>query len=80
HGRIMARIGRWEGLSLEAANLQHRLAAPDTVGALHALGLRVYVFTVDGEEAVAGLQRIGVDGVFANDPGPLLRRWPARND
>ncbi len=79
HGRIMARVGRWEGLSLEAANLQAGLAAPDTVGALHRLGLRVYVFTVDGEEAVAELQRIGVDGVFANDPGPLLRRWPAQD-
>lgn len=76
HDRIMARVSRWERLSLEAANLARPLAREPTVAALRERGLRVYVYTVDEVKAVEALARIGVDGVFANDPAPLLRRWP----
>lgn len=76
--RLLARLARVEGLGLKAASLQRRLADRGTVAALHARGLRVYVFTVDGVAAVEALARRGVDGVFANDPAPLLARWPPR--
>jgi glycerophosphoryl diester phosphodiesterase len=74
----MDRQSAWGHLGLEAANLHRSLAAPALVRSLHGKGLAVHVYTVDEPSAVEGFAQMGIDGVFANDPLPLLARWPAR--
>jgi glycerophosphoryl diester phosphodiesterase len=43
----------------------------------HARGLRVLVHTVDQRQHLARVRAMGVDGVFCNDPGRVLR-WLGR--
>lgn len=43
------------------------------VAAAHAAGLRVHAWTVDDVRAARRLARMGVDGVFTNDPARLVR-------
>ncbi len=76
-GRVTARQSAWKHLGLEAANLYRELASPPLVRSLHGDGYAVYLYTVDEPSAVQAFERMGVDGVFANDPVPLLARWPA---
>jgi glycerophosphoryl diester phosphodiesterase len=38
----------------------------------HRAGLPIHVWTVDDRDELERLARIGVDGVFANDPGHAI--------
>jgi glycerophosphoryl diester phosphodiesterase len=76
NGRVRARQSAWRHLGLEAANLHRALASPPLVRSLHGEGYEVCLYTVDEPSAVEAFDRMGVDGVFANDPAPLLARWP----
>jgi glycerophosphoryl diester phosphodiesterase len=61
--RRMVRAGRFEALMCH-----WRLVSPQLVGALHAAGGQLYVWTVDDAEHIARLSGLGVDGVISNDP------------
>jgi glycerophosphoryl diester phosphodiesterase len=50
------------------------LVSPRRVAAAHAAGLRVQAWTVDDLRAARRLARMGVDGVFTNDPARLVRQ------
>ena len=75
--KVLARVARWAHLRLEAVNLHRLLASADLVQALHQRNFRVYVYTVDGLSSAQAMASMEVDGVFTNDPAPLLRHWPA---
>ena len=49
------------------------LVTPRRVAAAHAAGLRVHAWTVDDLRTARRLARMGVDGVFTNDPARLVR-------
>jgi glycerophosphoryl diester phosphodiesterase len=49
------------------------LATPATLAAAHRVGMELHVWTVNDEEAMRGLARIGVDGMLTDDPGLLAR-------
>ncbi|OGX29063.1 MAG: hypothetical protein A3B78_03450 [Omnitrophica WOR_2 bacterium RIFCSPHIGHO2_02_FULL_67_20] len=51
----------------------HTLVTPRRVAAAHAAGLRVHAWTVDEVRAARRLTRMGVDGIFTNDPARLAR-------
>ncbi len=55
---------------LEAASLHlpRRLVSAGLVARAHAIGLRVFVFTVNEPEEIARLRKMGVDGVFTDYP------------
>jgi len=73
---VLARMERWRGLRLEAACVHRRLVSAPLVMELHARGWAVNVYTVDEETAAERLDAMGVDAIFTNDPGRMLRRWP----
>jgi glycerophosphoryl diester phosphodiesterase len=74
--KVLERMERWRDLALEAACVHRTLASRRLVDDLHPRGWAVHVFTVDEEVAAERLEAMGVDGIFTNDPGRLLRRWP----
>ena len=49
------------------------LATPRRIARAHAAGLRVYVWTVEAPLEARRLLRLGVDGIFTNDPARLKR-------
>ena len=51
----------------------HTLVTPRRIAAAHAAGLRVHAWTVDEVRTARRLMRMGVDGVFTNDPARLVR-------
>jgi glycerophosphoryl diester phosphodiesterase len=64
----------WVG-SLIGASLvhpQHTLCTEARVGAWHRAGLPIHTWTVDDAGELQRLARLGVDGVFCNDPGHAL--------
>jgi glycerophosphoryl diester phosphodiesterase len=63
-------VGRWIGASL--VHPEHTLCTEERVGVWHRAGLPVHVWTVDDRDELERLARIGVDGVFANDPGHAI--------
>ena len=71
-------VGMWAGVSL--FHPQHTLCTEKTVKAWHTQGRAVNVWTVDEAPELERLARLGVDGVFANDPGHALRVFTALAD
>jgi glycerophosphoryl diester phosphodiesterase len=63
-------VGSWVGASL--VHPQSTLCTEATVKAWHTAGLPVNAWTVDDRAELERLARIGVDGVFANDPGHAI--------
>jgi glycerophosphoryl diester phosphodiesterase len=63
-------IGRWIGSSL--VHPQNTLCTADRVRAWHAAGMPVNAWTVDDPDELIRLARLGVDGVFANDPAHAI--------
>lgn len=63
-------VGNWMGATL--LHPQHTLCTPEAVRAWHTAGLPVNAWTVDDPVELARLAALGVDGVFANDPGHAL--------
>lgn len=53
--------------------LHHLVATRPIVGAVHAIGRRVNVWTVDEEDDICRVLRLGVDGVISNRPD-LVRK------
>ena len=67
---LAIRLGCW------AWHPFHALVTPRRVALAHAAGLRVHAWTVDDVERARRLIRLGVDGVFTNDPARLRRIRP----
>jgi glycerophosphoryl diester phosphodiesterase len=63
-------VGTWIGASL--VHPQHTLCTPERIANWHRAGLPVNVWTVDDRAELERLSRIGVDGVFCNDPGHAI--------
>jgi glycerophosphoryl diester phosphodiesterase len=59
-------VGNWMGASL--LHPQHTLCTPARVKAWHTAGLPINAWTVDDRAELERLARLGVDGVFVNDP------------
>jgi len=66
-------LQRARAVGAEALHPWVGLATPELVGAAHAEGLAVHVFTVDREEEMRRLLDLGVDGIFTNYPDRLRR-------
>jgi len=54
--------------------VQHRVCSPQLVKLAHQAGIRVYPWTVDGEERMGELIALGVDGIITNRPDLLKAR------
>jgi glycerophosphoryl diester phosphodiesterase len=63
-------VGRWMGASL--FHPQNTLCNEASVKAWRSHGVPVNVWTVDDPDELTRLARLGVDGVFANDPAHAL--------
>jgi glycerophosphoryl diester phosphodiesterase len=68
-------VGTWMGASL--FHPQHTLCTEQTVKAWHTAGMPINVWTVDDDTELERLARLGVDGVFANDPAHALAVFAA---
>jgi glycerophosphoryl diester phosphodiesterase len=68
---VAGAIDRARRLGAEALNPHLSQADPALVGAAHAAGLAVNVYTVDREDDMRRLREAGVDGLFTNHPGRL---------
>ncbi|HET9622574.1 MAG TPA: glycerophosphodiester phosphodiesterase [Kofleriaceae bacterium] len=70
---LPARRG-WVGNLLGASLLhpQHTLCTPARVKAWHTAGMPINAWTVDDDAELVRLAGLGVDGVFANDPGHAI--------
>ncbi len=60
-------------LRCRAWHPHHRDVTASLVRRAHAGGLRVHAWTVDDARGARRLWRLGVDGIFTNDPGRLRR-------
>jgi glycerophosphoryl diester phosphodiesterase len=56
---------RWQ---LYSYHPDHRRLTPRQVRQMHALGLKVFTYTVNTPARAAQLARVGVDGLITNDP------------
>jgi glycerophosphoryl diester phosphodiesterase len=63
-------VGIWMGASL--LHPQHMLCTEASVKAWHTAGLPVNAWTVDDRDELERLARLGVDGVFSNDPAHAI--------
>jgi glycerophosphoryl diester phosphodiesterase len=63
-------VGNWLGASV--LHPQHTLCTEKTMRAWHTAGLPINAWTVDSDAELQRLAELGVDGVFANDPGHAL--------
>ncbi len=63
-------VGSWAGASL--AHPQHTLCTEASVRRWHTAGMPINVWTVDDAAELTRLARLGVDGVFSNDPGHAI--------
>lgn len=68
-------VGTWMGASL--FHPQHTLCTEATVKAWHTAGMALNVWTVDDDAELERLARLGVDGVFANDPAHAVAVFSA---
>ncbi len=62
---------RAAAVGAEAVNPHFSIANAELVDEAHALGLAVYVYTVDDADQMGELFDIGVDGIFSNAPDVL---------
>ncbi len=69
-------LERARAVGAEAINPWLGLATRELVGAAHAVGLAVYVYTVNREEDMRRLLELGVDGMFTDYPDRLRRLVP----
>jgi len=63
-------VGNWMGASV--LHPQHTLVTEASVKAWHAAGAPINVWTVDDDAELQRLARLGVDGVFTNDPAHAI--------
>ncbi len=64
-------LGQAIRLRCDAWHPFHALVTPRRIERAHAEGLRVHAWTVDHLPRARRLLRMGVDGIFTNDPGRL---------
>lgn len=64
-------LERARALGAEALHPERSLARPSFVSAAQQAGFAVHVYTVDREEELRELLRLGVDGIFTNVPDRL---------
>jgi glycerophosphoryl diester phosphodiesterase len=64
-------VGTWMGASV--LHPQHTLCNESSVKAWHTAGMPVNTWTVDDDAELLRLARLGVDGVFANNPAHALK-------
>lgn len=79
---LLARPGKsgrwarsWLGrlIAYQSLHIERRDAAPGLVEKTHGQGHRLNVYTVNAREEMSNLFKMGVDGVFTDDP-PLARQ------
>jgi glycerophosphoryl diester phosphodiesterase len=63
-------VGSWMGASV--LHPEHTLCTELAVRTWHTAGLPLNVWTVDDEPELTRLARLGVDGIFCNDPAHAL--------
>jgi glycerophosphoryl diester phosphodiesterase len=63
-------VGNWMGASL--LHPQHTLCTPASVKAWHTAGLPINAWTIDDRDELERVARLGVDGVFCNDPAHAI--------
>jgi glycerophosphoryl diester phosphodiesterase len=63
-------VGRWVGSSV--VHPQSTLCTEARVKAWHTAGLPINAWTIDDRDELERLGRLGVDGVFANDPAHAI--------
>ncbi len=68
-------VGTWMGASI--FHPQHTLCTEQTVKAWHTAGMPLNVWTVDEASELERLARLGIDGVFANDPAHAVAVFSA---
>ncbi len=68
-------VGQWTGASL--LHPHSALCTPASMQAWHTAGLPINAWTVDEPAELTRLARLGVDGVFANDPAHALAVFQA---
>jgi glycerophosphoryl diester phosphodiesterase len=68
-------VGNWMGASV--FHPQNTLVTEQSVKAWHTAGLPLNVWTVDDAPELERLARLGVDGVFCNDPAHALKVFAA---
>lgn len=61
----------WNDLDADGGSWEHGLVTPERVAALHALGGRVFAWTVDDPETMRRMAACGVDGITSNRPDLL---------
>ena len=66
-------LSRAETCGAEALNPRHDRVSRALITACHQKGLSIYPWTVDEAGTLARLRRLGVDGVFTNDPAQVVR-------
>jgi glycerophosphoryl diester phosphodiesterase len=64
-------VGNAVGVSL--VHPDHTLCTEDSVRRWHSAGMPINTWTVDDPDELRRLAALGIDGVFANDPGAALR-------
>lgn len=75
HGEQLLPLRRgWAATAVGASLVHphHGLCDEDTVRRWHSAGMAINAWTVDDPEELARLARLGIDGVFANDPAHAL--------
>jgi glycerophosphoryl diester phosphodiesterase len=68
-------VGTWMGASI--FHPQNTLCTEQSVRAWHTAGMPINVWTVDDGPELERLARLGVDGVFCNDPAHALAVFAA---
>jgi glycerophosphoryl diester phosphodiesterase len=68
------RLPRWlRSVDAAAATLNWAVVSPAAVEVCHALGVAVYVWTVNDAKRVRNLVETGIDGIISDDPRLLPR-------
>lgn len=65
--------GEAEILGAQSVNPSLELVCPELIEDAHRRGMKVFVFTVNREDDLEEMHRLGVDGVFCNYPDRLRR-------
>lgn len=60
-------------LKAESLNITSRRISPRMVRAAHAKGLKVFVYTINTQEELDAMVKMGVDGVYSNFPELKVR-------
>lgn len=64
---------RLRALGVEVATLHCDVVSRAAIERCHALGIGVWVWTVDDAEVAEALDRLGADAIITNDPGIFAR-------